>query len=548
MENITCICGHENPYGTIICANCGCELAGLKEAKQQKLIDMRYEGSARRSQTYNKTIVDKVWNFFSSVKVGVWIIVLLAVASAFGTIYPQQQYIPTTANPAEYYEDTYGVTGELYYLLGFHNLFESWWYKALMAALGVSLVIASLDRFVPLYRSLKKQGVTRQDGFMKRQRLFSQSATTDEDVTTFVEQLKKRRYNIREENGNILAEKGRFSRWGPYVNHIGLIIFLLGLILRGMPGMYTDETLWVREGQTREVPGTDGKLYLKNEQFNFETYEKGKDNKNFDKAITMVGDGTIAKKYETQAVLYERVGDVVVGEEPKLKEVKRYNILVNYPLKYNNYAFYQMDFRKDDLAKMHFALTDKKTGASYGELAIDLYDPKPTYSLPNGYEVKLVNYFPDFELDENGKPRTKTKIPNNPAFVFKMISPTNPKGDISFVAIRQTIDASENNALKMKFVKVDTVDVTALTVRRDFSLWVLGIGGTIFMIGVVQGMYWHHRRVWVKRTAEGLLVAGHTNKNWYGLRMEIAKCMEGTALVVPVDQLQEETKPKEQTV
>ena len=36
-----------------------------------KLVDMRYEGSARRSQTYNKTIVDKIWNFFSSVKVGV---------------------------------------------------------------------------------------------------------------------------------------------------------------------------------------------------------------------------------------------------------------------------------------------------------------------------------------------------------------------------------------------------------------------------------------------------------------------------------------------
>ena len=24
-----------------------------------------------------------------------------------------------------------------------------------------------------------------------------------------------------------LAEKGRFSRWGPYVNHVGLIIFLI---------------------------------------------------------------------------------------------------------------------------------------------------------------------------------------------------------------------------------------------------------------------------------------------------------------------------------
>ena len=64
------------------------------------MIDMRYEGSARRSQTYNKTIIDKIWNFFSSVKVGVWLILITLVASAVGTILPQEMYIPHTM-PAE---------------------------------------------------------------------------------------------------------------------------------------------------------------------------------------------------------------------------------------------------------------------------------------------------------------------------------------------------------------------------------------------------------------------------------------------------------------
>lgn len=68
---------------------------------------------------------------------------------------------------------------------------------------------------------------------------------------------------MREQEGSILAEKGRFSRWGPYVNHIGLIIFLIGAMLRFVPGMYVDETLWVREGETAQIPGTDGKYYLK---------------------------------------------------------------------------------------------------------------------------------------------------------------------------------------------------------------------------------------------------------------------------------------------
>ena len=55
---------------------------------------MRYEGSARRSQTYNKTIIDKIWNFFSSVKIGVTLIVITLIASAVGTIFPQEMYIP----------------------------------------------------------------------------------------------------------------------------------------------------------------------------------------------------------------------------------------------------------------------------------------------------------------------------------------------------------------------------------------------------------------------------------------------------------------------
>lgn len=72
MKELTCECGHLNPEGTISCEACGKPTEN--EQSDEKLLDMKYEGSARRSQTYNTTIVDKVWNFFSSVKVGIWII------------------------------------------------------------------------------------------------------------------------------------------------------------------------------------------------------------------------------------------------------------------------------------------------------------------------------------------------------------------------------------------------------------------------------------------------------------------------------------------
>ena len=41
---------------------------------------MRYDGMAIRSKTYNKSFVDKIWNFFSSVKVGISLIIITLIA------------------------------------------------------------------------------------------------------------------------------------------------------------------------------------------------------------------------------------------------------------------------------------------------------------------------------------------------------------------------------------------------------------------------------------------------------------------------------------
>src|SRR5262249_32577406 len=148
-------------------------------------------------------------------------------------------------------------------------------------------------------------------------------------------------------------------------------------------------------------------------------------------------------------------------------------------------------------------------------------NPKAVYELGNGYSVKLLSYFPDFEFGKNGEPSTKSRVPNNPAFVFRMISPENPKGETSFVAIRQTIEPSGNNTYKMAFKGIETKNVSGFIVRKDSSLWVIILGGIIFMIGVIQGAYWNHRRIWVQNKNGEVWIAAHTNKNWYGLKREI---------------------------
>lgn len=536
MKDIICECGHKNPYGTILCESCGKPFG--EEANSNEILNMRYEGSARRSQTYKRTIIDKIWNFFSSVKVGVWIIVIVLAASAIGTLFPQEIYIQG-ASPETYYKEQYGIIGELYYKLGFHNLYSSWWYILLLAAMATSIIIASLDRFIPLYRSLKNQRVTRHDSFLKRQRIFGITKTdnADEIIGKAKTELEKKRYNVKEENGNLFAEKNRFSRWGAYVNHLGIIIFLVGCMLRFFPGMYIDESLVLRDGETKVIPGTDGLYYLKNHEFIIELYDEEEDEK-FKSAIEKTDEGMVVKNYQTNATLYKRVGEVVPGKEPKLQKVKDYAIRVNDPLKFDGYKLYQSSYRLNELVSMTFEMERKEDKQKIGTFTVDLLKPEGTYELKKGYKIEILDYFPDFAFNEKGEPTTLSKAPNNPAFIFRMYSPEVPDGEVSFAAIGQYLEPLGETKYKVNFNDVETTNSTWLTVRKDNTLWILIVGGAIFMIGVIQGMYWHHHRIWIKRKNDELWIAGHTNKGWFAFKKEIVQLADAIGLEKPIDQLE----------
>src|SRR5699024_12352525 len=112
-----------------------------------------------------------------------------------------------------YYEDQFGIFGKVYYQLGLYDLYSSWWYMILIALIGISLVICSIDRFVPLRRALKMQKPKRHETFLNRQRLYSVSTNiSQEDRHHLKTMLKKLRYRVRNEDEHILAEKKRISR------------------------------------------------------------------------------------------------------------------------------------------------------------------------------------------------------------------------------------------------------------------------------------------------------------------------------------------------
>ncbi|WP_232696278.1 cytochrome c biogenesis protein ResB [Brevibacillus daliensis] len=547
-----CECGHTNPIGTVLCESCGKPLlmtdAELEEA--DNFPSMRYEGMARRSKTYSRKLVDKVWNFFSSVKIAVIIIIITLVMASVGTILPQKMYVQVPLldeqMTRDYYSGTYGLFGDIYYLLGFHEMYNSWWFVTLMAMIGISLVICSLDRIIPLYKALRKPRINQHLAFYRGQRLFiplpvEGAKELDATMDQTKGWLKKRGYKIFGEGTSILAEKGRISRWGPYINHVGLIVFLLGVLLRGVPAFHIEEFIWVREGQTVSIPGT--KLFVKNLEYKTEYYAEDE----YVEELGMKEGMVIPKNFQTDVIIYKNENENLPGAEPNLTQVKEGPITVNHPITYQGISLFQLDRREQILGALNFTLIDMDSPDSkeIGEVKIDLFDPSSEIKVGENYVVRILDYFPDYQMGTDNRPQTKGVLPNNPMVAMEIVdTKTNVLERVAYVA-GGFVQQNENTPrFQLATHMPDLIDSSGLIVRKDTMLPLILFGAIVSMIGLVMGFYWNHRRIWIHMEAGRIYVAGHTNKNWFGLKQEAKFLMKHLNLSNDLVAVQDKDKKK----
>src|SRR5699024_4962443 len=163
----------------------------------------------------------------------------------------------------------------------------------------------------------------------------------------------------------------------------------LAAILRMTPFLFLDDYIWVREGEQKVIPSTDGDYYIKNNRFILETYDE--DDEKFQAAMEQKGELT-HKNYQTHVVISK-----VVGEK-----ITEGSIQMNKPLKFDGYTLYQSGFQENEFSSMTFKVYDvnDEDETSLGEVKVEnLMSPEKTYTLDNGIEVHLNKYYPDYEMD-----------------------------------------------------------------------------------------------------------------------------------------------------
>src|SRR3990170_4639025 len=86
------------------------------------------------------SLMDQVWKFFTSIKLAIFIIIILAIASIIGTIIEQNQ-------PLEKYRQIYTDGAiRLFESLNLFDMYHSWWFLLLLVLFTVNLSCCTIDR------------------------------------------------------------------------------------------------------------------------------------------------------------------------------------------------------------------------------------------------------------------------------------------------------------------------------------------------------------------------------------------------------------------
>lgn len=438
---------------------------------------------------------DRVWGFFTSVRLAVFTLIVLAAASVMGTLV--EQNLPTERY-REIYEDWAFVLMDR---VGLFDMYHSWWFLALLVLFAVNLACCTIDRFPKALNVVRNPRTKPDDGFLNALPLverWKEKGSPAGEAPRYAETLSslfaKPLVSEDEEGIHMYAETGTASRFGAYVTHFSIIVIFLGAIVGNVAGFKgfvnipegdTVSRIQVRGGAFQRDLG----FAVRCNSFRVETYPTGQ-----------------PKAY---------VSDLSVIEDGREVFRKR-DVVVNDPLRYRGIWFYQASYGEAGGA---VALVEVPgTGGSPPEV-LTLAAGRPV-TIPGYGSVRAVEYTRDFRgsgpallliVERQGMPPTELWLSEEgnpgPAAVGDGRPP------ISFLGLAPWM-------------------YTGLQVARDPGVGIVWVGCGLMVLGILMAFFLSHRRVWVRlsKGADSRLevaLAGSANRNTLAFEKAFDKIRDG---------------------
>ena len=438
-------------------------------------------------------MLNKVWKFFTSIKLTIILLISIAATSIIGTLIPQNE------NPAAYVKAFGDFAFQLFSILGLFDMYHSWWFQTMILLLTANIVVCSIDRLSATWKIIfAKNPSFRVDRFrgLKNKETF--------DDTRSLEQLKElylpllgRKFRHRclettEAGFSIFGEKGRWTRLGVYVVHASVIFLLIGGLIGSIFGF--DGYANIPEGEavnSIRIGNGDNTLPLdfqiRCDSFAVSFYDSGMP-KEYRSGLTILKDG---------------------------QPVVQKDIIVNDPLRYNGVNMFQSSYGQLPPNQATLNITSAKTGKVYSKKAVVgeavvLPEQMGTFVL-DGLESSA-----SFRGQNIGDALRGTLRPAEGESVAVLLPLRFP----SFDKMRRGEQAISVAELKPRYY-------TGLQVTRDPGVGLVYLGFILMILGCYVTFFMSHQQVCVevveKANGSRVIVSGKANKNKMAMQNRVKK-------------------------
>jgi cytochrome c biogenesis protein len=410
---------------------------------------------------------NRMFRTLASVKTGIILLIILGVVAAAGTFILQRPMTDADQMTRAY------APGTLRWLdqTGLTDVYHTWWFALLMAALGICILFASIDRFPKAWRLLVHPYRRPEPHFravLPTQRTLAidnpEHAIAAADKMFRKSGLRPQRV-VEDGQTSLYADKNRWSVLAVYVVHASLLLILVGGIVDAFfsykgyvtltPGQSTSK-LEQSNGITRALPFT-----LRCDGTGQENYPDGTPKKWWSK-LTVIENG---------------------------RETLRKEIVVNDPLVTHGIRFYQSGYGQTGEVE---SVLLNATGN--GETKQITLRPSQGAQLDPNTTVTLADFIPDFVLRDN-QIYARSKDPVNPAIRLEITDKAKQaKSEVwLFPAMRQQ---SGNAPYKFQFADLQMANYTGLQVSHEPGQWLVWAGCLLMALGLVMAFYLVHQRYW----------------------------------------------------
>lgn len=432
--------------------------------------------------TNKRGFLQGLWDFFCSLKLSIFLLILLAVTSIIGTVIPQSP-------PREYLEQIGETKIRLYSALGFFDMYHSWWFILLLYLLTVNLVACSIKRLPRVWKFISEPTLVFDDGLEKSLslthefKLTGDAATLRDKMAAFV-RAEFAAPVVTEVNGeyHLFAQKNPYCRLGVYVVHFSIIIIFIGALLGSFFGykafVNIVEGTSTSTVYTRTEKPIDLGFAVKCEKFSVSFYDTGAP-KEFKSILTILENGKPVTGYENIP------------------------IVVNSPLSYKGITFYQSSYGPaGDSAVYHFTVRPRKGGAPVkiaarqGERVL----------LPGGGYMQVVEAVPE----------VRAFIPQFSGAAAKIETVSAGGGAPQQFIVFQNFpqfDEQRGGDLIFTYDGADEKFYTGLQVAKDPGVWVVWLGCALMVVGICMAFFLSHKRLWVRVVNGRVTIGGTASKN-----------------------------------